>query len=78
MSDFTHLDMVRAAPVRSLLVTGVPVVLALAQLANSFVNDLSLVASVAFALVVVGFGVLLTQYNFVRLRRHRLESRPVA
>lgn len=73
MSNLTRLDMVRAAPVQSFFVTAVPVALALAQLANSLVNDLSLVASVAFALVVVGFGALVNQYSFLRFRRQRME-----
>jgi hypothetical protein len=65
--------MVQLAPVQSVLFTVVPLALAFVQLANSVVNELPFFASVPFAVIIVGFAVLLNQYNFVRVRRNRLE-----
>ena len=39
MDEITLADMFRTAPVRNALVTAVPLLLALGQLANSLVND---------------------------------------
>lgn len=74
MDNLTVLDMFREAPVRSAMLTTVPLCIALAQLANSAVNDLSFVVSVPFAVVLVGYTSLLTQYGFVRFRRRKMEQ----
>lgn len=73
--DLTLVDMFREEPVETAMVTVLPVFLAFAQLANSVVNGLSFAVSVPFAVVVVGFTVLVTQYGFVRFRRRTLEQR---
>lgn len=70
----TLTDMFRTAPLRSALVTMVPLALALIQLANSVFNDLSFVVSIPFALVIVGFACLLTQYSLARFRRQQREQ----
>lgn len=70
----TLLDMFRAAPLRSALFTMVPLVLALMQIANSLFNDLSFVVSIPFALVILGFACLLTQYSLARFRRQQREQ----
>lgn len=69
----TMLDMFRAAPVTHGLVIVVPVVLAIAQLANSLVTDLSFAVSVPFALLVIGFTAVVMQFNVAQFRRTRLE-----
>ena len=73
IEGFTLVDMFRAAPLRSALFTMVPVGLALMQLANSVFNDLSFMISIPFALVIVAFACLLTQYSFARFQRQQRE-----
>ncbi|WP_254862240.1 hypothetical protein [Halovivax gelatinilyticus] len=73
VDGLTHADMIRAEPVESAMYTIVPLGLALAQLGNSVINDLSFLLSVPFALVLVGYAVFLNQFNFARYRRERLE-----
>ena len=68
------MDMFRAAPVRTALVTVLPVALAFMQLANSLFNDLSFLVSAPFALTVVGFAYLLAQYTFTQFRRRQIEQ----
>jgi len=75
MDNLTLLDMFRETPVRSTLLTAMPLFLALAQLANSVVNDLSFLVSVPFAVVIASYTYLLTQYGFTRFRRRRIERR---
>ncbi len=74
IDGLTHVDMFRAEPVESAMFTVVPLVLAFAQLANSAVNDLSVLVSVPFALVMVGYALFLNQFSFARFRRQRLEG----
>ena len=76
MDEITLADMFRTAPVRNALVTAVPLLLAVGQLANSLVNDLPLVASIPFAAVLVGVTWHLTQYRLLRFRRRQLEGLP--
>lgn len=71
--DIAFSDMFRSTPVRSAIVSLVPVLLALGQLANSYVNGLSFSVSVPFAAVMVLFAGLLTQHNFAQFRRLYLE-----
>lgn len=71
--DITFPDMLRSAPVQAVLVFFVPVLLAGAQLANSYFNDLSFFVSVPFAVVIVLFTVVLTQHQLARFRRGYLE-----
>ena len=66
-------DMVRSIPGHCLLCGGLPVALAAAQLANSYVNGLSLFVSVPFAVVLVLFAVVLTQHQFAQFRRQQFE-----
>ena len=73
--SLTFRDMYRANPVEGALFTIVPALLAVVQLTNSFVTDLSFYVSVPFALVVVGFAWVLNQHSFAQFRRRRLEGR---
>ncbi|WP_247731472.1 hypothetical protein [Halovivax limisalsi] len=72
-TSLTPVDMFRARPFEHALYTIVPLVLSIAQLGNSFVNGLSPLVSVPFAIVLLGFSVVLTRYNFARFRRRALE-----
>lgn len=69
----TLLDMFRTVPVESTLFALVPVVLALAQIANSVINGLAFTISVPFALGMVGFAAVLTSYRFAQFRRQQIE-----
>ncbi|MFD1642062.1 hypothetical protein [Halohasta litorea] len=71
--DVTLAAMIRSVPIHCLLLTLVPAVLAAVQLANSYINDVSLFVSVPFALVMVLFAVVLTQHQFARFRRQQVE-----
>lgn len=66
-------DMFRAAPVRSALLTLLPLSIAVFQLVNSVYNDLSFAISIPFALVIVSFAYVLTQYSLARFRRQQRE-----
>ena len=66
-------DMFRSDPVQSAIVCIVPLLLAVAQLANSYFTSMSMLASVLFATVVVLFTVLLTQYQCAQFRRQSVE-----
>lgn len=65
--------MVRAAPLQHAVVLVVPMAVALAQLGNSVVTDLSFAISIPFAIVMILFTGLLLQYNLARFRRRQLE-----
>lgn len=71
--DYAFSDAFRSTPVEFATVSCLPVLLALAQLANSYVNDLSFLVSVPFAVVMVLFAVLLTQHQLAQFRRRRFE-----
>lgn len=66
--------MLRAEPAQHALLIAIPVIVAVAQLANSAVTDLSFGVSVPFAVVMIGFAGMLTQYNLARYRRKTLEN----
>ncbi len=66
-------DMFRSRPVQSAMVSVVPLLLAVAQLANGFFNDMPLLVSISFAAVMVPFAVLLTQYQYAQFRRQYVE-----
>jgi hypothetical protein len=65
-------DLLRVRPVQFLLCTVLPLALAGMQLLNSLVYDLSVLVSVPFAVVMVAFATVLTQYQLVRVRMTRL------
>lgn len=71
--DTAFSDMFRSNPVQSAMVSLVPLLLALAQLANGYFNDMSIFVSISFAIVVVLFAVLLTQHQYARFRRQYAE-----
>lgn len=62
----------RAFPVRTGLFTVGPIVIALVQLANGFVHDVSLLATGSFAAVMVAYSVLVTRYHLATYRRSTL------
>lgn len=71
--DVTVSDMFRSAPVRSAMVSVLPLLLVLGQFANSYFNGLSIFASTAFALTVTLFAVLLTQHQLAEFRLRHVE-----
>lgn len=70
--DLTLLDVVHSSP-RTVVLASVPVLVALAQLANSYFNDLSVLVSVPFAVVMIAYAVLLAQYQYAQFRRRHVE-----
>lgn len=79
-SNATHtlLEMFRSNPVRSGLFTIAPIVIVAVQLLNSAMNGLSVVVSVPFAIVLLGFSVLLVRYQLVQFRLTQLQSETIA
>lgn len=71
--DVTFSDMLRSNPIQSAMVSIVPLLLAVAQLANGYFTTMSVFVSMSFAVVVVSFAVLLTQYQYARFRRRHIE-----
>ena len=63
-----------ATPAKSSLLAFGPLVLALGQLGNSYVNGISPTVSVAFAAVMVGFAVVATRHHAAEFRLQRLEG----
>lgn len=71
--DAAFSDMFRSNPVQSAMVSIVPLLLAFAQLANSYFTNMSILVSVSFTIVVVLFAVLLTQHQYAQFRRQYAE-----
>jgi len=72
-NDVMLSEMFQSAPASCLLFTVVPLAVAAMQLANSYVNGLSMIVSVPFAVVMVLFAVLLIQHQFAQFRRQQFE-----
>ena len=66
-------DLLRDAPMRTLVFTVVPIGLAVAQLLNGFFTDLPMWAAGAFAVVMLASAVSLAQHHRAELRLERLE-----
>lgn len=64
----------RSMPVQSGLFTVGPLVLALAQLANSAVTSLSVPYALAFAVMMLGFSMLSTRYHLAKFRLRTLHA----
>ncbi len=67
-------ELFRAAPAKSALVTLTPLALALGQLCNSYVNGLSPAVSIAFAVTMIAFAVVATSHHAAEYRIRRLEA----
>ena len=73
-TDITLMELFRASPTRSFLYTLGPLLIAAAQLANSYVNDLALLYPAAFGAVMIVFSILITRYHMLELHTVRLEK----
>ncbi|AGB30848.1 hypothetical protein Natpe_0934 [Natrinema pellirubrum DSM 15624] len=69
-------DLFRAAPAKSSLLTIAPLALALGQLWNGYVNGVSPIVSVGFAVVMVAFSVVAMGHHAAEHRLRRLEAEP--
>lgn len=67
-------ELFRTDPVRSTLLAAGPIALALGQLVNGYVNGLSPIVTLAFALVMVAFAAVATDHHAAQYRRRRLEA----
>ena len=72
--SLTFVELFRATPATSSLLTLAPLALALGQLGNSYVNGVSPVVSVAFAAVMVAFAVVAMGHHAAEHRIRRLEG----
>ncbi|ELY95375.1 MULTISPECIES: hypothetical protein [Natrialba] len=70
----TVIELFRARPVSSSLLSVVPLVLAVGQLWNSYVNDVSPLIAVGFTLAMLGFTVVALGHHAAAYRLWRLES----
>lgn len=67
-------ELFRAAPAKSILLAGGPLVLACGQLLNSYVNGLSPLVAIGFAAGMVAFAVVATRHHAAELRLEQLEA----
>ncbi|WP_306052429.1 hypothetical protein [Natronococcus wangiae] len=67
-------ELFRAAPAKSTLLAVGPLALAAGQLANGYVNDVSPVVSISFAVTMVAFATVATDHHAAEHRRRRLEA----
>ncbi|MFD1565050.1 hypothetical protein ACFR99_16050 [Haloarchaeobius amylolyticus] len=72
--SLSFVELFRATPVTSSLLTLAPLTLALGQLGNSYVNGVSPAVSVAFAAVMVAFAVVAMGHHAAEHRIRRLEA----
>ncbi|WP_247002084.1 hypothetical protein [Halosolutus gelatinilyticus] len=66
-------DLFRADPATSSLLGICPLVLAIGQLCNSYVNGVSPVVSIAFAVAMIAFAVVATGHHAAERRLRRLD-----
>ena len=71
--DVTFWEMYRELPIRTTVVTVVPLFLGIAQLLNGYVHDVPIVRILGFTAGMVIAAVLLTQYQLVQYRREELQ-----
>ncbi|ELY67609.1 hypothetical protein [Natrinema versiforme] len=67
-------ELFRATPAKSSLLTLAPLALALGQVCNSYVNGVSPAVSIAFACIMVGFAVVAMGHHAAEHRVRRLET----
>ncbi|KDE60486.1 hypothetical protein EL22_20925 [Halostagnicola sp. A56] len=67
-------ELFRESPIESSLVSVAPLLLALGQLGNSYVNDVSPAIAIGFALAMVVFAVVATGHHAAAHRLRTLES----
>lgn len=68
----TLVQLARESPAQTGLLTVGPIVIALLQLANSYIHDSSLILAGVFAMVMLVYSVLATQYHLAVHRRTSL------
>ena len=68
------LELFRATPATSCLLTLGPLALALGQLLNSYLNGVSPFVSIGFAVVMLGFAAVAMGHHAAEYRLRRLES----
>lgn len=68
------LRMAREFPIRTSVFTFVPLLFALLQFANTYVNGGSLLATGGFSAAVVGYAVLINRYHLAAFHRMTLSS----
>lgn len=67
-------ELFRTSPIECSLISIGPLVLALGQLGNSYVNGVSPAIAVAFALTMIVFAVVATGHHAAAARLRQLES----
>ncbi|WP_293028437.1 hypothetical protein [Natronococcus sp.] len=67
-------ELFRTEPGTSALLSVAPLALAAGQLANGYLNDLSPIVTLSFAVVMVAFAVVATDHHAARYRRRQLEA----
>lgn len=73
--NHSAVELFRATPVTSTLLSFAPLVLALGQLGNSYINGVSPAVSVSFAVVMIGFAVVAMRHHAAEYRLRRLDPR---
>ncbi|ADD04645.1 uncharacterized protein Nmag_1061 [Natrialba magadii ATCC 43099] len=68
------LELFRATPVTSSLLSLAPLALAVGQLGNSYINGVSPIVSIVFAIGMIGFSVVAMGHHAAEYRLRQLES----
>ncbi|ELZ02462.1 hypothetical protein [Natrialba asiatica] len=68
------IELFRVRPISSSLLSVVPAVLAVGQLWNSYVNDVSPLIAIGFTLAMLGFAVVAMGHHVAAYRLWKLES----
>ncbi|MDQ2049486.1 hypothetical protein RBH26_03220 [Natronolimnohabitans sp. A-GB9] len=71
---FSLVELFLATPAKSTLLAFGPLVLALGQLGNSYVNGISPAVSAGFAVVMIAFAVVAMRHHAAEHRLRRLED----
>ena len=72
--SLSFVELFRATPAKSSLLTLAPIALALGQLGNSYVNGVSPIVSIGFAVVMLIFSTVAMSHHAAEHRIHRLEA----
>ncbi|GAB3029352.1 hypothetical protein [Natronobiforma cellulositropha] len=70
----TLLELFRETPAKSALLTVGPLALAVGQLLNGYLNGVSPLIAVGFAVAMIGFAVVATRHHAAEHRLARLEA----
>lgn len=72
--SLSFVELFRATPAKSSLLTLAPLALALGQVCNSYVNGFSPAVAITFAAIMIGFSIVAMGHHAAEHRVRRLET----